>query len=226
MCHAAPQTTMYRHRPSLSVIMASRQQVAAAAYIVIDDILRKNKKKPRWWTKNFYLTREESGGSSLLAELKFQQVSGLYKNFTRMHPSDFEFLLQKIGPKIVRQDTRFRKAICVQDRLAVTLRFLATGDSFTSLQYLFRISKQAISEIVPDVCQAIVDVLLEDYMPAGSHLGIGGGIFARRNGSFTGSSKHFHHSALNGHTSFTIELAQFGSHEITKMVTLVRWSSC
>jgi hypothetical protein len=49
----------------------------------------------------------------------------------------------------------------VQDRLAVTLRYFATGDTFTSLQYLFRISKQIISSIVADVCGAIINGLKE-----------------------------------------------------------------
>nr|CAH7765075.1 unnamed protein product [Callosobruchus chinensis] len=59
-------------------------------------------------------------------------------------------------------DTKFRKAIPVQDRLAITLRFLATGDSFTSLQYLFNVSKQRISIIIiEETCNALIQALKE-----------------------------------------------------------------
>ena len=44
-----------------------------------------------------------------------------------------------ICPKIVERDTR---VIPVQEQVAVALQFLATGDSYTSLQYLWRICKQ------------------------------------------------------------------------------------
>jgi len=57
----------------------------------------------------------------------------------------------------------FKKAISVQERLALTLHFLASGDSYVSLQYLFKISKQAISCIVLEVCDALVEKF-KDYV--------------------------------------------------------------
>ena len=79
-----------------------------------------------------------------------------------MSAADFEFLLQKIGPFIHKQDTSMRKAIPIEQRLAVTLRFLASGDSFVSLEYTFKISNQLIGKIVYDVCSAINHVLKDE----------------------------------------------------------------
>ena len=79
-----------------------------------------------------------------------------------MAPADFELLINLVGPKIVKMDTRFRASIPIQERLAVTFRFLAIGNSYTSLQNLFQISKQAIRQTVPEVCQAIVETLKEN----------------------------------------------------------------
>jgi len=52
--------------------------------------------------------------------------------------------------------------------LALTLCFLASGDSNVGLQHLFNISKQSISCIVPEVCEAVVEKL-KDYIQ-GRHL--------------------------------------------------------
>jgi hypothetical protein len=72
-------------------------------------------------------------GSSLLADLNLQSVSGLNKNFTRISPSKFEFVIYLIGEKIPKKDTAFGKAISVQERLALTLRFDKFYDTFLSL---------------------------------------------------------------------------------------------
>ncbi|KAJ8349682.1 hypothetical protein SKAU_G00248120 [Synaphobranchus kaupii] len=68
-----------------------------------------------------------------------------------------------VTPLIQRQNTNFRDCISPGERLMVTLRFLATGESFQSLSYMFRIGCSTIRKFVPDTCRAIHRVLAEKY---------------------------------------------------------------
>lgn len=89
-----------------------------------------------------------------LAEL-IVEPSGQFHNFTRMSVTDFKYLLPKVSPIISKKDTPKRDAIPAKVRLAITLRFLASGDSFESLHFLFKVSSSIISRIVPEVCMAL-----------------------------------------------------------------------
>lgn len=57
-----------------------------------------------------------------------------------------------------------RRSIPPNECLAVTLRFLATGESYASLEFQYRISRSTLSILIPSVCQAIHKVLSRDYM--------------------------------------------------------------
>ena len=97
-------------------------------------------------------------GSSVLADWNVQSISGLYKNFTRMSPTEFEFLINCSGEKFSKKDKAFRKAISVQERLALTLLLLASGDSYVSLQYYSNVpSKQSAAS-----CRKCVKLLLKN----------------------------------------------------------------
>ncbi|XP_066600805.1 uncharacterized protein [Prorops nasuta] len=128
--------------------------IASAAFIVMHELLNKKKNKRRIWTRQIFKTK-----STLLCDLALENRSGQFQQFFRISSEDFEILLNIISPKIQKRDTNYRSCIPAKERLAVTLRFLATGDSYTSLSYLFKISKQSISCIVIDVCQALIEVL-------------------------------------------------------------------
>ena len=85
-----------------------------------------------------------------------------------MSPQRFEALLQKVGPLISKQDTQLRKAVPAGERLAITIRYLATGDSQLSLPYAFRRGRSTISNIISETCPALWDVLSVEYLKAPS----------------------------------------------------------
>lgn len=47
-------------------------------------------------------------------------------------------------------------------KLVITLRYLATGNSYKSLEYDFRVANSTISLFIPQVCQAIYDEYKEE----------------------------------------------------------------
>ncbi len=106
-----------------AVVKMMEKTVAGTTFILLQ-LLDSNpqKKRVKWATRLF----RKRDGTKLLMNLKSEKLTGQYHNFMRMSCSDFKHLLQLIGPKITKRDTNMRPAISAQDRLALTLRFLAT----------------------------------------------------------------------------------------------------
>lgn len=99
----------------------------------------------------------------MLKELETEEPR-IYSEFVRLDFRQFQQLLAMVTPHIQKQDTVMRQSISPGERLMLTLRFLATGDPFESLQYLFRIPTTTISRIIPEVLDAIYNVLVGEYM--------------------------------------------------------------
>ena len=81
-----------------------------------------------------------------------------------MSPEGFQHLLSMVKPLIEKKDAKFRKCISATERLALTLRFLVTGDSQQSLRFSFRIGKATVSKIISETCDAIYTVLKDNYL--------------------------------------------------------------
>ena len=99
----------------------------------------------------------------LMVELSQEDVPG-YKNFMRLEPMMFQELINRVSGRILKKDTWYRKAIPPGLKLAITLRHLATGDSYHSLMYGFRVAHNTISSIVRDVSEAIVEEYAEEVI--------------------------------------------------------------
>ena len=112
---------------------SGRKRAIASCALVIAVVLRRRQRRRRnrpIWTREWILNREAQGAfHQLMREIRLLDIldTSSYNNFLRMDASTFEELLSSIAPRIMYQDTVMRQAISPAERLAVTLRFLATG---------------------------------------------------------------------------------------------------
>ncbi|XP_069830296.1 uncharacterized protein [Dendropsophus ebraccatus] len=83
-----------------------------------------------------------------------------------MSPEQFAELANLVRPDLTFTNTRLRQAICVEERLFITLRFLATGESYASLHFQFRVGVSTISGIVKCTCSVIWQKLQPMVMPS------------------------------------------------------------
>jgi len=127
----------------------------SAAVITMCLVLKKKKKRARrLWVRHWVARRNlRSVHHNLLRELRVEGIRS-YKNYLRMDEDTFNFIVLKISPLISRQNTHLRNCISVEERLMVTLRFMATGESYASLQYSSRIPQCTLSGIIPETCKA------------------------------------------------------------------------
>lgn len=86
----------------------------------------------------------------------------------RMSSERFRHLLSLLKPKICKQDTALCRAIPPAERLALTLRFLATGDAQQSLGFSFQIGTSTVSKIVKETCDVIYKCFKDEYMAENS----------------------------------------------------------
>lgn len=131
-----------------------------ATKIVKDHILtdrkeKKPRKKRRWWTRDWILNRSVTGASALIQKELVSTYPEDFKNLLRMSEDHFNYLLQRISNRIQKSDTHLREAIPAQTKLEMTLRYLATGDSFKSLEFLFKVPTSTTSKFLSDVLDSI-----------------------------------------------------------------------
>ncbi|KAG0711267.1 hypothetical protein GWK47_020993 [Chionoecetes opilio] len=120
-------------------------------------INRKPKKRRREWSRPWLAKKSKNVFNNLLKEMFLEDSRGFYE-FHRMSKDNFVKLLNLVSPLIRKQDTKLRKAVSPAQRLSVTLRYLATGESRRSLEFQYRISHNLISSIIPEVCDALFAV--------------------------------------------------------------------
>ena len=123
-------------------------------------VVRRRRRRPRrWWVRPWLdVDRRLQFGhyNRLMEELQMEDAES-FRNFLRMDLIMFDELLNSVGSRITKKNTWYRQAIETGLKLALTLRHLCTGDSYSSLAYDLRVRQNTISLFVPEVCKAIVE---------------------------------------------------------------------
>ncbi|XP_040197230.1 protein ANTAGONIST OF LIKE HETEROCHROMATIN PROTEIN 1-like [Rana temporaria] len=125
--------------------------------------LKQQRSQRRFWVHPIYQLHSDRGQFSLLYH-DLREHPEKFRNYTRMTIATFDYLLYLLRPALLRDDTNCREAITPCERLLITLRYLATGNTYSSLQYEFRLGISTISKIVQDTCDAIWK-LRRSFMP-------------------------------------------------------------
>ena len=60
-----------------------------------------------------------------------------------------------MAPDITKTETKMREPICAQERLAIAIRYLATGDAHTTMTANYRMPPNTVCRIVYKTCAAV-----------------------------------------------------------------------
>ncbi|XP_043217774.1 protein ALP1-like [Amphibalanus amphitrite] len=114
------------------------------------------KRRHKSWVADVNRRRRARGEFfNLVQELRTNDPER-HRTYFRMTRDTFDLLLSKIGPTIARKHTNFRELIDPAQRLAVTLRYLASGMEFSALAPTYRLGEKTVRAIVYDTCAAII----------------------------------------------------------------------
>ena len=134
--------------------------MAVSIVILRDDGLKKRnsikkRKSKTFWVRKLFKERKSSRFFHVLTKELEMFDQEYFLRFLRISPNRYEHMLSIVYPELQCQRTHFREPISPSERLTLTLRYLASGESQQSLSFAFRISCTALSNILADTCEKI-----------------------------------------------------------------------
>ena len=119
----------------------------------------------RLWIRK-WIKDARAKGLGMLNTVKTTRIEdpGHFRRLVRLPPELFDELLDRVAPRIAKEDTHLRKAHPPELRLAYTLNHLAQGQQYSGMVAPWTVPHNTGSIIVREVCQAICDEYLDDVI--------------------------------------------------------------
>jgi hypothetical protein len=138
----------------LQLLQEQQEDAIALAPLHRQGGARRRRRRRRFWVRPWIQRRMIFGNyDNLMVELA-QEAEGDFANFMRMEPRMFRELLERVSPRLQQRETNIRHPLEPGLKLAITLQYIASGNSYHS--------RCTISKVVKEVCEAIIEELEEE----------------------------------------------------------------
>ena len=127
-----------------------RRRITAAVVMLLEKRRRRNMHRGR---RAWVLPRNQLWFGDILNNVDADEK--LWKQNFRVSRDTFDFICGVVGPELSRRDTRLRRAIPLQKRVAVSLWRLATGNSYRTCGLNFGLPKSTASQIKREFCSIL-----------------------------------------------------------------------
>ena len=115
----------------------TRAQTIACISLLLDEDDCKDFRpsKRSVWVKSSWPEKRAKQGAyhNLFQELLLDNAKS-FKEFIRMDRLHFQFLVERLYPCLIKQDTVMKKSIKPDEQCCLFLRYIASGESFRSLE--------------------------------------------------------------------------------------------
>ena len=96
----------------------------------------------------------------------FQELleAKLLKDYIRMDTVHFDYLVETFYPYLIKPDSIMRENIKPNEQWCLFLRYVASAETFRSLEYKFQVNRKSIARLVERVVEAIIEELQDEYL--------------------------------------------------------------
>lgn len=121
-------------------------------------------RRRRYWVHPINMQRNIYGEYKTLC-IELEKFPEKYYAYFRMSQEQFNHVLQLIQRQIKPKTNNFRTPLEAKLKLVLTLRFLATGSSFSDLALRFRLGRSTVEIAIKRTLKAIISIVMPIAIP-------------------------------------------------------------